>query len=130
MSSVKILNSAAEALAYAVECQIATLEWAGMLKKTSKSELERHKDITRTGLRNCKSHITVEDAHRARAYRVEEFLLGERDEIGEKIETSMSTETRCNNWRSTRCVECGAEFSTVTIIDVCIDCKDRLWEEG
>ncbi len=86
MSGPKILSNAAEALACMVECQIATLEWAAMLKKTSKSELERHKDIAQTGLINCKLHITIEDAHRARAYRVEEFLRGERNEIGEKIE--------------------------------------------
>ena len=86
MSDVKIFNSAAEALACQVECNIATLEHMRRVKRSSKADIRRAENIVRTGLRNCRLYVTPEDAHRARAHRVEEWMRGERTETGERPE--------------------------------------------
>lgn len=87
MSGVpKLLYSAAEALAYMVDCEIATLEWYRVIKKFSQADIRRQEGIVRTGLVNCRAYVRPEDAHGARAHRVEEWLRGERSETGEREE--------------------------------------------
>lgn len=81
-----IFNNAAEAFAYQVDCDISTLEWYRIVKKFSKADIRRQESIVRIGLANCKRYVRPEDAHRARAYRVESWLGGERNETGERPE--------------------------------------------
>lgn len=81
----RFFNSPAEALAYAVECQMATLGHLRGLQRPSKSELRRCESIVRTGLANCRLHVSRQVAMKAGAGRVVEFLDGERDDVGRRI---------------------------------------------
>ena len=55
-------RSAAEALAYLTECQMATLETLKDRKSTSKSDLRRHEIITQTALGACMGYVSRENA--------------------------------------------------------------------
>lgn len=85
-----IFYNAAQALAHAVECQMATLEYLRGLARPPKHELRRYESIVRDGLANCRVHVSEEDAKRARAGRVLDFLAGERDEVGRRVEAGKS----------------------------------------
>jgi len=77
-------KNVAEALIYAVECDIATLEGYRFIKKFSKADIRRAEDIVRTGLANCKRFTTIEDAEAVKASRVTAWFRGETNETGEK----------------------------------------------
>lgn len=83
MTEAKIFSSAAEALAYQLDCDIATLEWYRFVKKFSQADIRRQAAIVRTGLANCRLYVTEDQARAARAHRVVEWLRGERNETGE-----------------------------------------------
>lgn len=63
--------TAAEALCWMVECEMATVEGLKGLKRTSKKGLDRHESIVATGLAACVKFDLKEAAHKARCSRVE-----------------------------------------------------------
>lgn len=82
---MKIFNSVFQALAYLVECEIATLDMLRERSRSSKSDIRRQESIVQTGLQNCKLFVTPEEARKVSAFRVEDFLLGKRNDHGEKL---------------------------------------------
>lgn len=85
---MKLFHNANQALAYLVECEIATLQMIRERSRSSKSDLRRQESIVQSGLQNCKLFVSPEDARRATANRVEEFLLGKRNDLGERVNPS------------------------------------------
>jgi len=74
-----IPGSAEEALCYMVECELATLEWIRMIKRTSKSDIARHTSLATTGVNACKLYVQHRHAEKAGAHRLLKIMKGERE---------------------------------------------------
>jgi len=69
-----VFRSPSHALCWQLECTMASLEYARLLKRTSKSELSRLESIVNEGLAACQTFNLVEIAHEERCHRVERAL--------------------------------------------------------
>ena len=75
----RVPATAEEALCYMVECELATLAWIRMIKRTSKSDIARHTSIASTGIEAIRLFADTNTAARVGAGRVVRILNGERE---------------------------------------------------
>jgi hypothetical protein len=70
VKEIKTFRNPGQALAYMVECTMASLEHMREVKRTAKYEIERHESIVAIGMQAISMHVNHADVHSARCHRV------------------------------------------------------------